>query len=69
MSHITRRLKAESSLKPTDYMPLIKLLDSGSTGFVEGKDLLSFLDKHCKNNASDCTLDLKYMANFVEFKV
>lgn len=35
---------------------------------ADAKDVVAFLDKNCKNNCLDCTFELKYIANFVEFK-
>jgi hypothetical protein len=57
------------TLKPSDYMPIIKELDSKSEGSVDTKELLTFLEKHLRTYSQDCILELKYIANFIEFKM
>jgi Ca2+-binding EF-hand superfamily protein len=66
--NITKRLKQEPTIMPSDYMPIIKELDKSGSGMVDAKDLLKFFDIYSKKNALSCILDLKYMANFLEFK-
>lgn len=66
--NITKRLKSQPTVKPTDYMPIIKELDKAGSGVVDAKDLLKFLETYSKKFALNCTLDLKYIANFLEFK-
>ena len=70
--HIARRFKSEqaadgTSLKPSDYLPVIKALDSSNTGTVDTKDVVIFLDRYCRTNTMDCLLEIRYMANFIEF--
>lgn len=50
-------------------MPIVKALDPKSASIVNAKDIITFLDKFCKSNSTDCTFDLKYIANFIEFQV
>lgn len=71
--HIARRLKSEvpadgTVLKPSDYLPILKALDSSNSGTVDMKDVIILFDKHLKSNSSDCSLELRYIANFIEFK-
>lgn len=35
---------------------------------IDAKDLIDFCAEHCKSNSSDCTLELKYIANVIEFQ-
>jgi hypothetical protein len=49
-------------------MQIIKELDKSNSGLVDAKDLIVFLDKYSKKNSEDCLLELKYIANFLEFK-
>lgn len=66
--NITKRLKSQPTIKPTEYMPIIKELDKTGSGIVDAKDLLKFLETYSKKFAFNCILDLKYIANFLEFK-
>ena len=56
-------------MKPSDYMPIVKALDPKNDGFVDSKDIVTFFDKNLRANNSDCTFELKYIANFIEFKM
>ena len=69
MVHLQRRFKQEAALKPSDYLPIIKELDSQNTGQVEVKAVIKMLEKHSKVYARDFKLELKYMANFLEFRL
>lgn len=31
--------------------------------------MIIFLDKYCRSNSLDCTLEIKYMANFIEYRM
>lgn len=50
-------------------MPILKALDASNSGVVDAKDVIMFLDKYCRTNNLDCTLEIKYMANFIEFRI
>ena len=50
-------------------MPIIKELDNKNEGSVDTKDVLAFLEKHLLTYSQDCILELKYIANFIEFKM
>jgi len=50
-------------------MPIINELDSKKEGSVDTKELLIFLEKHLLTYSQDCVLELKYIANFIEFKM
>lgn len=72
--NITRRLKTDvgadgTTLRPSDYMPVIKELDIKNEGSVDAKDIMKFLEKHLRTYSQDCILELKYIANFIEFKM
>ena len=56
IAQISRRLKSDtaadgSQLRPSDYMPVVKALDSQNLGSVEGKEILKFLEKHLRTYA------------------
>jgi hypothetical protein len=56
IAQISRRLKSDtaadgSQLRPSDYMPVIKALDSQNLGSVEAKEILKFLEKHLRTYA------------------
>ena len=57
------------TLRPQEYLPLIKYLDKGGQGIVEVKDLILLLEKYSSSNTSDFTLELKYMANYIEYRM
>lgn len=74
ITNITSRLKREvasdgSTLKPSDYMPVIKELDNKNEGSVNALDAIKFLEIHLRTYSHDCTFELKYIANFIEFKI
>ena len=74
ISHISSRLKSStapdgSKIRPSDYMAVLKVLDKQGVSSVEVKEVLKFLEKHLLTYAQDCTLELKYIANFIEFKM
>ena len=66
--NLQRRFKAEQALKPSDYMPMIKELDTQSTGLIEVKAVIKLLEKQSKLYTRDFLLELKYMAHFLEFR-
>lgn len=74
VAHISRRLKSEktsngSTLNPSEYFPIIKVLDPSGVGVIDAREMISFLDKHLTTNNRDFMLELKYMANFLEFQM
>ena len=62
-----RRFRTETALKPSDYIPLIKELDSQQTGQVEVKAVIKLLEKHSRVYARDFILELKYISNILEY--
>ena len=69
MIHLQRRFKTEASLKPSDYLPLIKELDGQGIGQVEVKSVIKLLEKHSRVYARDFILELKYISNFLEYRL
>ena len=67
INSIGRRLKQETTIKPSDYLPLLGALDKGSTGMVDCKELLKFCEKYCKSNSTNYILEVKWIANVIEF--
>ena len=69
INSIGRRLKQEASLKPSDYLPMLRVLDRGNTGMVDCKDILKFCERYCsRSNTSNYTLEVKWIANVIEFQ-
>jgi hypothetical protein len=66
---LQRRFKTETALKPSDYLPLIKELDSQQTSKVEVKAVIKLLEKHSRVYARDFILELKYISNFLEYRL
>ena len=69
VTHLQRRFKAEAALKPSDYLPLIKELDGQGIGQVEVKAVIKLLEKHSRVYARDFILELKYISNFLEYRL
>jgi len=44
-------------------------LDNKKEGSVNAQDIIKFLEKYLRTYSNDCTLELKYIANFIEFKM
>ena len=69
MIHLQRRFKTEAALKPSDYLPLIKELDGQGIGQVEVKAVIKLLEKHSRVYAREFILELKYISNFLEYRL
>ena len=71
VTQIGRKFKSEqaadgTTLKPSEYLPIVKHLDKG-TGLIQVKEIFKFCEKFCPSNMSDISLELKYIANFLEY--
>lgn len=64
-----KTLQTEPPLSPTEYVPLLKALDKDRKGLIQVRDLLKSLELYSASYDSDIQLELKYMANFVEFQM
>lgn len=69
VTQVSRRLKTIDGLTPSDFFPIIKALDPAGNGLLEVRDTIAFLDKYIQPNKTDYLLELRYMANFIEFKM
>ncbi|CDW83096.1 cysteine protease family c02 [Stylonychia lemnae] len=65
----TVRTNDGTSLRSSEYIQMIKHLDKQQRGVVFVKDLIDFLQKHTPDTfKTDCTLELRYIANLIEFQ-
>jgi hypothetical protein len=48
---------------------MLKAMDSQKQGFIDAIAVIKFLEKYSRVYAQDFSLELKYMANFLEFKL
>jgi hypothetical protein len=48
---------------------MLKALDSSKPGLIDAIAVIKFLEKYSRVYAQDFSLELKYIANFLEFKL